>query len=273
MQRKTNRNESSAPRAKKSLGQNFLKNHAVVREMITAGEATPGESIVEIGPGRGILTAELLRAGAKVIALEKDDALVPLLQEKFAPEIENGQLILLHKDALKFEPASCKLKSGGYKLIANIPYYITGEILRYFLTLEAQPSLAVLMVQKEVADRIAARDGKESILSLSVKCYGEPKYIKTVKAQNFSPAPNVDSAILLIKNISRKVFQEIDEQKFFTIVKTGFAQKRKKLFSNLLKTDIHEREKLAQTFQTCKISENARAEDISLEQWKCLCGE
>ena len=180
-----------------------------------------------------------------------------------------------------------------YKLIANIPYYITGEITRKFLSGDFQPSLIVVLVQKEVAERITTsvhggtkiKEGKESILSISVKAYGEPKYIQTVKAGCFFPPPKVDSAILLIDNISKNRFchsrpvrESMDprirkddtkkqEQKFFKILKTGFAHKRKTLSSNL--KELIPKEKL----NALKIKENERAENLSLEQWLQIAKE
>src|SRR6185312_3875994 len=138
--------------------------------------------VLEIGPGRGVLTEKMLAQAKRVIAVEKDDELFVVLQEKFKKEIRNKELELVHADILDYLP------EGNYKLIANIPYNITGAILEKFLSEEHQPSLAVLLVQKEVAQRIVARDDKESILSISVKVYGEPKYIDTVKAGSFNPA-------------------------------------------------------------------------------------
>ncbi|HRZ30118.1 MAG TPA: 16S rRNA (adenine(1518)-N(6)/adenine(1519)-N(6))-dimethyltransferase RsmA [Candidatus Paceibacterota bacterium] len=260
-------------KAKKSLGQNWLKSESAIREIMKAGELKAGDCVLEIGPGRGALTKELLGAGAKVLAIEKDDNLINPLQEKFASEIKSEKLIILHADVLDLNLTKTlkKQKINSYKLIANIPYYITGQIIRKFLSEEKiQPTLMVLMLQKEVAKRIignssssARETDKESILSLSVKVYGEPKYIKTVPAGAFEPKPNVDSAILQIKNISKKFFTKTeDEKKFFGIIKKGFAQKRKLLKGNLgVGEDI---------LGLCKIPLQARAEDLKLENWKCL---
>jgi 16S rRNA (adenine1518-N6/adenine1519-N6)-dimethyltransferase len=261
-------------KAKKSLGQNWLKSESAIKEIIKAGEITPGDWVLEIGPGRGVLTEKLLEANCKVTAIEKDDRLIGALQEKFADKINNGSLTLIHDDILNINFSEVwKITGEHYKLIANIPYYITGQVIRKFLSEEElQPSLMVLMVQKEVARRIVASDKKESILSISVKVYGEPKYIKTVPAGAFDPAPNVDSAILQIKNISRDFFspqndseEKIDEKDFFEILKKGFAQKRKLLKGNLgIKENI---------FTACGQPLNARAEDITLSSWQCLIKE
>jgi len=265
-------------RAKKALGQNFLKSIPALNAIIKAGEVGSEDTILEIGPGKGALTAKLLENAGKVIAIEKDRELLNLLQEKFAIQIENKKLILLEGDILEFLTNVHDLNSGTYKIIANIPYNITGAILKKFLTDKKQPELMVLMVQNEVAQRIVARDSKESILSISVKAYGEPKMVMKVPARYFSPAPKVDSAIISIKNISRQNFTKngTNEEKFWELVKLGFSHKRKKLSGNLkafnpggnasgvgVKTEWEKR--------LIEISaKNKRAEDLSLSDWITL---
>jgi 16S rRNA (adenine1518-N6/adenine1519-N6)-dimethyltransferase len=163
-----------------------------------------------------------------------------------------------------------------YKLIANLPYYITGKFLRKFLTAEQKPTLAVLMLQKEVAERIVARDkkpldsarGKESLLSISVKAYGEPKLVASVGKRYFRPQPKVDSAVLLIDQISNKIPEE-NEEIFFKLVKAGFASKRKKLFKNILPI-VKDKQTLFEAFVYCQIGENERAENLNFDQWKRL---
>lgn len=257
--------------AKKSLGQNFLNSPHAIQDIVEAGEIKDGDSILEIGPGKGALTSALLKTRAHVFAIEKDDRMIPFLQEKFAQEISNNKLTLIHGDVLEMEIKS--IIPSSYKLIANIPYYITGEIMRRFFEEDHQPELMVLMVQKEVADRIVSRDQKESVLSISVKIFGEPKYIRTVKASAFIPAPNVDSAVLQIKNISKKFFQEnnIDERKFFELLKAGFAHKRKFLSKNL--EDAAPKERIEKAFGSIGIDAKARAEDLSVSNWKQLVKE
>ncbi|MEK7113685.1 MAG: 16S rRNA (adenine(1518)-N(6)/adenine(1519)-N(6))-dimethyltransferase RsmA, partial [Patescibacteria group bacterium] len=191
-------------RAKKSLGQNFLKSISALNKIVAAGELFPRDMVLEIGPGKGALTEKLLEKAGQVIAIEKDKVLFEFLSEKFKEEIKNKKLILREDDILEFDASQFK----KFKIIANIPYNITGAILKKFLTAENQPEMMVLMVQNEVAKRIVARDGRESLLSISVKAYGEPKIIEKVPARYFSPAPKVDSAVIAIKNISRKVFTE-----------------------------------------------------------------
>jgi len=245
--------------AKKSLGQHFLTSQGALAKIIEAGNLKKIDVVLEIGPGKGVLTEKLLEQVKKVIAIEKDNALFELLKEKFKKEIKNKKLELLNADILDYEPR------GEYKLIANIPYNITGAILEKFLSAEHQPELAVLLVQKEVAERIVAKNDKESILSISVKVYGEPKYIQTVKAGSFSPAPKVDSAIIAIENISKDFFRDFSEKDFFTALRAGFKSKRKKLSSNLSK--IYPKEHVKETFQEIGLDDNLRAEDLSVSGW------
>lgn len=244
-------------RAKKSLGQHFLTSGSALTAIVETGTIEHGETILEIGPGKGVLTRELLVAGAKVIAIEKDRELVTLLKQKFAQQIASRRLTVREGDIL-----TTNINNKRYKVIANIPYYITGAIIEKFLSAEQQPEHMVLLVQKEVAERIVARDGKESILSLSVKVYGTPRLVKTVSRGAFSPPPTVDSAILSIANISRNNFRDVDEEKFFALVKKGFGSKRKFLRSNIGASE--------EVFAKCDIPLKARAEDLTLTQWLCL---
>lgn len=236
---------------KKSLGQHFLHTRSYVEAVADAADLQPGETVLEIGPGEGALTEVLLERGVRVVALEKDARLISLLQEKFAGK----KFEVIEGDALAFEP---EFKS--YKVIGNIPYYITGALFKKFLTARKQPSTLVFLVQKEVAERIA-RSKKESILSLSIHAYGSAHYIKTVPAGAFSPPPQVDSAILAVRDISRRNFtNSAHEEKFFEAVKKGFAQKRKLLKSNLGAA-------YAKAFEREEIGEKARAEDVPLAKW------
>ncbi len=278
-------------KAKKSLGQNFLKSIPALNAIIKAGEIRKEDIILEIGPGKGVLTKKLLEYARLVIAVEKDRELCELLKEKFEKEIKEEKLILLNEDILNFDVSSTIFKffsgprfsgslprpdhsknlkllrsennSRNYKIIANIPYNITGAILKKFLTEENQPECMVLMVQHEVAKRIVGEKG--SILSISVRAYGEPKIVMKVPARYFSPAPKVDSAIIAISKISREIFRKnnINEEKFWEIVKNGFAHKRKKLSGNL-KHIISAQKLLENSFK------DKRAEELSLPDWILL---
>mgnify|MGYP000930156864 CR=1 FL=1 len=252
--------------AKKSLGQNFLHAPNIISAMVHAGKISPENIVLEVGPGKGALTSKLLETGVHVVAVEKDDRAVPFLQEKFAVEIKNGQLEIIHADVLEISLEDFK----NYIVIANIPYYITGEFMRKFLETKNQPTRIVVMVQKEVAKRIV--DEKQSILSLSVKAYGEPKYLTSVSRKLFRPMPNVDSAVIVIENISKKFFEEskIDEKTYFEIIKAGFAHKRKVLVNNL--EQKIPKEKLLKLFTDNDIPQTVRAEDLSPEMWKRIVG-
>ncbi len=257
--------------AKKSLGQNFLRSKEALNKIIEAGELTQTDTVLEIGPGKGVLTERLLEKARRVLAIEKDDRLIPELQTKFEKEISEGRLKLIHGDILETELDTIISKETPYKLIANIPYYITGEIIRRFLETSHQPEKIVFLLQKEVVKRIVARDLKESILSLSVKVYGTPRSEGVVKKEAFSPSPKVDSAILSISNISKENFKDVSEDMFFKVVRSGFAQKRKKLTRNL--EAVVPKERIEKVFEELQIDKNTRAEDVLLEKWLIVSKE
>lgn len=239
---------------KKSLGQNFLMHARIAERIALTAKLNPEQIAFEVGPGTGMLTRELLKVAKHVIALEADFELYEKLQESFKEEIANGMLELVHGDIRTFDIDSLP---KGYAVVANIPYYITGEIFKLFLTARNQPSTMTLLVQKEVAERIA-RSKKESILSLSIKVYGKPKLEFTVPRGAFIPAPKVDSAVLTIRDISRSQFKNREEEeRFFALIHAGFAHKRKFVRKNLLEAG----------FTSGNIPEKARAEDLSLADW------
>lgn len=255
-------------KAKKSLGQHFLTSEGALKKIIEAADVAARDTVLEIGPGRGALTEALLESGCAVVAVEKDEALASFLGKKFEEEIRGGKLTVVSGDVLELAPEELPLKAGDYKLVANIPYYITGAILEKFLGSDCQPSRMVLLVQKEVAERIA-RDKKGSLLSNSVRAYGTPTYVSTVKRGSFVPAPGVDSAILLVEDISKNNFKNgKEEEEFFNILKTGFAHKRKLLAGNLAVR--YGRKEAAEAFTVCGIGEKARAEELSIDEWQCL---
>ncbi len=247
------------------LGQHFLTRSTVARAVAEAAVVVHGDSVLEVGPGKGILTAELLDMGAEVVAIEKDSEMVRILSERFANEIATKRLVLIEDDIRDYLRKPQR-KNNPYKVVANIPYYLTGELVRMLLEAGRPPTDISLLVQKEVAERIA-RDKKESILSISVKTYGEPTYVKTVPRGSFSPPPNVDSAILAIRSISKRNFKNIDEKHFFHVVKTGFSQKRKTL-GKLLKAEFGEGALVA--LRESEIPEMERAERLPVEKWLML---
>jgi 16S rRNA (adenine1518-N6/adenine1519-N6)-dimethyltransferase len=246
-------------RAKKSLGQHFLSSPHYLNAIAEAGGVAEGDLVLEVGPGKGTLTAELLSRGARVVAVEKDDRLIAPLRERFASEAKQRRFTLVHGDILEADLAKLTAKKP-YKVVANVPYYISGALIRLFLEAKHQPAHMALLLQKEVVERIA-REKKEGLLSLSVKAYGTPLYIKKVPAGAFSPPPKVDSAILAVSNISRRNFKSAShEKRFFALIHAGFAHKRKALGKAL----------------TPLVGERAagiarmRAEDVPLTVWLAL---
>lgn len=256
--------------AKKSLGQHFLRSRQVLERIVSAAEVTIGDTVLEIGPGEGVLTRELLAAGAHVVAVEKDERLAKVLLKTFADAIHTKKFILHTGDILLFDIKKVLGAERRYKLVANIPYYITGAILKKFLEEGPPPETLALLIQKEVAERVVARNkkpfnsahGKESILSISVKIFGAPRIAFNVSRAQFSPPPNVDSALLLVEHIKNPFRAREDARAFFKTVRAGFAQKRKLLSKNL--------GVLPEVLTHCGVKEKARAEELSVTEWLCV---
>ncbi len=253
---------------KRSLGQNFLTSTVVPNWMCEAGEVKNGDIILEIGPGTGMLTKVLLERGAIITAVEADERAITTLNEMFQKELKSGQLTIHHGDAREITPEILGLQDRGFKVVANIPYYLSGFLLRTLLESPIQPSNLTFLIQKELAERIA-RDEKESILSLSVKVFGNPMYKKNVARGHFYPKPKVDSAILSIYHINQNNFTHFKKELFFKILHLGLGNKRKQLLSNLSKE--YPRTVLEQTFSELSIPLNIRGEDLKLETWLKLC--
>ncbi len=251
-------------RAKQSLGQNFLMHQATADRIADAAGLTEKSVVLEIGPGTGMLTRSLLERARKVYAVETDSELLPQLEETFTVEITAGKLRLANGDIRTYDLSRMP---KGYTVVANIPYYITGEIIRTVLSAKNKPSSVTFLVQKEVATRIV-RSPKESLLSLSVKIYGTPSYKFTVPKGAFRPAPKVDSAVLHIAAIAAPFKTPKQEQRFFQVLHAGFAHKRKRLAKNL--EDIAQTGAITQAFGELGLDTNARAEDVSLPDWKKL---
>lgn len=249
--------------AKKRLGQNFLVDKEALNTIIETAEIEKGEMIIEIGPGPGVLTQALLRAGARVEAVEIDKTILPVLKE--ATRSHKDFLTIYETHVLDFNPPE-----ETYKLIANIPYHLTSPILRKFLNeVENRPTRIVLLVQKEVAQKICDKKGRNSNLSLMIKVYGEPEIIGIVPANSFRPAPKVDSAILKIElfekpkiSIPSKVFQEM--------LFAGFSEPRKKL-RNVLMNRFHKTAmEIDKTLESVGVSGDVRAQNLEIQEWEEL---
>ncbi len=253
---------------KKSLGQNFLTTPVVPNWMCDAGAVEVGDIVIEIGPGTGALTRALLDRGATVYAIETDERAVAVLTDTFADEMTKGQLHLIYDDVRTFDFGTLPVHQNPYKIVANIPYYLSGFLLRHCLELPKPPITIVFLMQKEVVQRIA-RDKKSSLLSLSVRVYGEPKYYKTVSRGHFKPAPNVDSAILKVTHISHQELPtSADREGFFALLHAGLGQRRKQLLGTL--SSRYTREMLERTFTDLGLPLTVRGEDLSITTWLTL---
>lgn len=252
----------------KSRGQHFLIDKNVLSKIVAAAELSKKDMVIEIGAGTGILTAELAKRAGRMVAFEVDRKLVGLLKEKFR-DFKNVEIV--EGDVLE---KRYEIRDKRYKVVANIPYNITSAVLEKFLSAENKPSLMVLLVQKEVAERICAKPGEMSVLSVMVQYYGKPEIIATVPRSAFWPQPKVESAILKIKDI-----KEIFERNFFQIVKAGFSRRRKMLKNTLkslnslnikLKGGQLDEKKIAGILKAIGLPPSVRAQELGVEQWKQL---
>jgi len=255
---------------KKYLGQNFLKDRVFLEKIIKSAKLSADDYVLEIGPGKGILTQELSSHAGKVIAIEIDDELINVLKDKFKNdkkiEIINGDILKINLP----EILNCAFGNNNYKLIANIPYYITSPIIRLFLETKKQPSEIILMLQKEMAERICAKPGNMSIIAVSVQLYADVELLFDVPKSAFWPVPEVDSAVIKISNIKNPP-ESIEKMKnLFQIVKIGFSQKRKKLTNNLANGLQRDRGEIEEKIKTIGIDPNIRAQGLSVNDWKYL---
>jgi 16S rRNA (adenine1518-N6/adenine1519-N6)-dimethyltransferase len=243
----------------KRFGQNFLIDNSAIKKTIEAAELKSGDVILEIGPGPGVLTQELAKIAKNVIAIEKDIKMVEILKETLK-ELSNIEIV--QGDALKMDIIHI---SSPYKVIGNLPFYLTAPIIRKFLEADNPPKEMTLIVQKEVGQRICAKPPKMSILAVSVQVYGKPKIISYISKKSFWPSPKVDSAIIKISEIDSS--RGINRDLFFKIVKAGFSQPRKQLINNLSKGFGLEREKTEKWLLDNRIKPSQRAETLSVDDW------
>jgi 16S rRNA (adenine1518-N6/adenine1519-N6)-dimethyltransferase len=250
--------------SKKSLGQNFLVDKKVLATIIDNAELKLSDDVLEIGPGLGTLTRELCHKAGKVISVEKDEKCTKILKEN-TKDCKNLEII--NQDILEINEPKLPLKN--YKLVANIPYNITGAILRKFLESKNKPYFMILMVQKEVAKKIVAEPGNMSILAVSVQFYARPELVQIVSSQAFWPKPKVDSAILKITEISPKIYR-VNERDFFRCVRIGFSSPRKTLLNNLAAGYRINKERVKIILQKVNLGENIRAQELTVNDWQVL---
>lgn len=250
-------------KAKKSFGQNWLRDEYVLDEIVKSAEIAENDTVLEVGPGLGTLTQKLVATDADIIAVEADKDLLPRLGSMFQGK-KNFELI--NDDILKFDLYGL---SEGYKVVANIPYYLSSNLLRRLLESNNPPSIMVLLVQKEVAQRIMAKPGQMSVLAFSVQYYAIPEYIMDVKKELFDPVPKVDSAVIKIIRGQKPSF-EADIKRLFRLVKAGFGEKRKMLRNSISGGLGIEASTVENLLESCKLKPTARAQELSLGDWQRL---
>ncbi len=264
----------SGLRAKKGLGQHFLVDKEVLEAILAAAALTPTDTVIEVGPGLGILTVELAKRAGWVIAIELDNKLTAVLRKTLSP-FDN--VVILNEDVLGTDPKALLQERApdfpetlrSYKLVANLPYYITSPLLRHFLEASVKPESMIVMVQKEVAEAIVAGPGQRSVLSISVQFYGKPGIVSYVPASSFYPPPEVDSAILKIEVYPRPAV-DVDEIGFFRLVRAGFSAPRKQVVNSLSQGLLLPRDEVLVLLGKAGIAPQRRAETFTLEEWAQL---
>jgi 16S rRNA (adenine1518-N6/adenine1519-N6)-dimethyltransferase len=254
----------SGLKARKSLGQHFLIDESVLTVILEAAELTSQDTIIEVGPGLGILTGELARRATNVIAVELDNGLASFLQRRFASQ---ANLHVINADILKIKLSQLLGGKSIYKVVANLPYYITSPVLRYFVETSPKPSLMVMMMQKEVGEAIVAKPGNMSLLAVSLQVYSQPKIISYVPARSFYPEPKVDSAILRFDMLSEPAVKVADINGFFQVVKSGFSSPRKQLHNSLAHGLGITPAEVAPFLKQAGIDPQRRAETLRLNEW------
>lgn len=258
-------------RAKKGLGQNFLVDDNALETILNAADLKSADTVIEVGPGLGLMTGELAKRAAWVIAIELDTQLADILNEN----LHYDNIVVLNQDILGTDPA--KLLQGRapgfppefnrYKVVANLPYYITQPVIRHFLEAPVKPELMVLMVQKEVAQVICAKPGDRSVLSIAVQFYGKPSIVDIVPAASFFPAPDVDSAIVKIEIYKEPPIAVDDADAFFKLVRAGFRANRKQIANSLSQGLGLPKPAIQQMLSKASIDPMRRAETFTLEEW------
>ena len=247
----------------KSLGQHWLKDRLILEAIADCADLDTNETVLEIGPGLGTLTSVLLNRSERVVAVEFD----PELARKLPAQFPGKNLQVDHADILDYDLNALPV---GYKVVANVPYYITSKIVQKLSEANNPPSIAVLLVQKEVAERIAAKPGDMSILAVASQLYFEAELGPLVPAVYFTPPPKVDSQVVVLTRRSQPLFPDMDEKKFFRVVRAGFSAKRKKLRSSLAGGLGMDKGDVETLLKEVGINPNDRAEALSLDDWRRL---
>lgn len=256
-------------RAKKSLGQHFLKDQGIVAQIFSVADISREDKVLEIGPGTGVLTAELLKRAGKVIAVELDPRMVEYLQKTFH---SSEGLSILEANILEVDLnellVHAGFEAGQYKIVANLPYYITAPIIRTLLSLKIHPKSLTLMVQKEVALRMTARPGAMSLLSLMAQYYTDARIAFLVPPEAFDPAPAVESAVVELRPM--RVYDDEQDRRMFRIARAGFAARRKTLANNLTSSFHVERNRIEQALTSLGLRTDIRAQALSVAEWRGL---
>ncbi len=263
-------------RFSKSLGQNFLVDGNTIDKIIRSGGIGPGDNVLEVGPGIGTLTQMLCQEAGKVVAIEKDRALIPILKNDTLKDCEN--LTVLHGDILKEDIRAITSEyfgTGSFKLVANLPYYITTPIIMRFLEEDLPVTDILVMIQKEVAERIEALPGSKSYgaLSVAVQYYAEPQIMGIVPKHVFMPSPKVDSIIIRLKVRQEPPVKLLDKKLFFQTVKASFAMRRKTLYNSLRKNLPYGQDTILQALKSSAIEPKRRGETLSIEEFATLSNE
>ncbi len=254
---------------KKHLGQHWLHDDAALSAMVEAGEVKSGDTVLEVGPGLGTLTRKLLVTGAKVVAVEFDPYLAAGLTAKLS-DINDKLLSLtvIHADVLRFDFSTLP---NDYKIVANIPYYLTSHLLRIVNENLHPPSQMALLVQKEVAERICAQPGKMSLLSVSCQLYNKCTLGREVDRELFTPPPEVDSQIVILKRRTEPLFTDLDVASFFRVVKAGFSERRKMLRGSLSGGLHISKPEVDELCKRVGIESTKRAQELTLAEWHAIC--
>jgi 16S rRNA (adenine1518-N6/adenine1519-N6)-dimethyltransferase len=264
----------SRARPQKRFGQHFLTDPNLLRKIVRAADIQPDDVVLEIGPGQGHLSRALLQAGARIVAVEIDRVLATRLRLEFE---DSPALTVLQGDFLTLAPeewlARARFVDGDYKVVANLPYYITSAILRHLFEAKHKATIVVVMVQLEVAREITAKPNQMSLLAVSVQFYGHPHIVSTVPAGAFYPRPRVDSAIVRVEVDNPSPLPEVDSRRFFEIVRAGFSVRRKQLHNALASGLKMNGAQVSSRLLRAGIDPRRRAETLSLEDWRRVYGQ